>query len=160
MSSNLVIDNLLHKHEAILAQMKLVNELVDERKSIKTGPNMAYWKMNLQQSINYLHEGLKQHYLYENEVLPFLAGNSLMDAILLERQTMMKRLEEIDFLLLNISPEGLSAIWNNVRKVISNFSQWLFDHHMLEDVMLKNLKTNLQPQPQPQSQYRVLVNAI
>lgn len=158
MSNNLIIDSLLHKHEAILAQMKLVNSLVDEWKISKTGPNMAYWKMNLQQSISYLYEGLKQHYVYENEVLPFLARSPLMDAFLLERQTMIKRLEEIDFLLLNISPEGLAPIWDNVRKVISNFSQWLVDHHMLEDAMLKNLKTTLQPQPQ--SQYRVLVNAV
>jgi hypothetical protein len=148
MYNNLVIDRLLHEHEAIKAQINLVIGLVNGWKVKALGaeqaaPDIFRQKLNLQQAISYLDEGLKQQYSYENEILPLLIGDPMMDAIITERQTMMKRLADINFLLLHISPESLAVIWNDLRKVIANFSYWLADHHTLEDLMLKNLQTNL-----------------
>jgi hypothetical protein len=148
MYNNIVIDRLLHEHEAIKAQIKLVIGLVNGWKTNTSGaftaaPDISRQKLNLQQAINYLDEGLKQQYSYEDEILPLLIGNPLMDAIMTERQTMMRRLAEINFLLLHISPESLAAIWGDLKTVIANFSHWLIDHNTLEDVMLKNLQANL-----------------
>lgn len=164
MSNNFIIDRLLNEHEAIRAQIKLVSGLIHgwrinktEKTSgtdLKAMPDIAHHKMNLQHAISYLDEGLKRQYSYENEVLPYLIGDPLMDALLTERQTMMKRLEEINFLLLHITPEGLAAIWDDLRKVLTNFSHWLIDHNMLEDAMLKNIKTITQERP------RVLVHSV
>jgi hypothetical protein len=159
MYNNFVIDRLLHEHEAIRAQVKLVVELVNEWKVnapgvVKAEPYITRQKWNLQQAICYLDEGLRQQYSYEDEVLSLLIGNPIKDALLTERRTIMKRLAEINFLLLHISPEGLVAIWDDMRKVITNFSHWLVDHNTLEDVMLKNLQTDLTEQP------RALVNSL
>lgn len=158
MYNNFVIDRLLHEHEAIRAQIKLVIGLVNGWKVNDPGAvkaaEITRQKLNLQQAISYLDEGLRQQYSYEDEVLPLLIGDPLKDAFLTERQTLMKRLAEINFLLLHISPEGLAAIWGDIRKVIANFSFWVIDHNTLEDAMLKNLQTNLTEQP------RVLVNSL
>ncbi len=159
MYNNFVIDRLLHEHEAIRAQSKAVVGLLNGWKVnapgvVKAEPDISRQKWNLQQAIGYLDEGLRQQYSYEDEVLPLLIGDPLKDAILTERRTMMKRLAEINFLLLHISPEGLAAIWDDIRKVIANFSFWLIDHNTLEDVMLKNLQSNLIEQP------RALVNSV
>jgi hypothetical protein len=159
MYNNFVIDRLLHEHEAIRAQTKLVVGMVNgwninASGAVKAEPDITRQKLNLQQAIGYLDEGLRQQYSYEDEVLPLLIGDPLKEAILTERRTMMKRLAEINFLLLYISPEGLVAIWDDLKKVIANFSYWLVDHNTLEDVMLKNLQTNLSEQP------RALVNSL
>ncbi len=148
MYNNIVIDRLLHEHEAIKAQIKSVIGMVNGWKAsssgtIKVVPDITRQKWNLQQAISYLDEGLRQQYSYEDEILPLLIGNPMMDAIITERQTMMKRLADINYLLLHISPEGLAAIWDDMRKVIANFSHWLVDHNTLEDVMLKNLQNKL-----------------
>jgi hypothetical protein len=152
MYNNTVIDNLLHEHEAIRAQMKLVKSLVDgwndnniketHEFDSKGSHELNRRKLNLQQAVSYLDEGLRQHHLYEKEILPYLIGNPMMDAILTERETMMKRLEEINYLLLHIPSEGLAAIWGDFHKVVNNFSHWLIDHNMLEDVILNHLKEN------------------
>jgi hypothetical protein len=159
MYDNFVINRLLHEHEAIQAQIKLVIGLtngwkIDASGAVKPVPEITRQKLNLQQAICYLDEGLRQQYSYEDEVLPLLIGDPLKDAILTERKTIMKRLAEINFLLLHISPEGLAAMWDDIRKVIANFSFWLADHNTLEDALLKNLQINLTEQP------RVLVNSL
>ena len=82
-------------------------------------------RMNLKRSITSLREGLTSHFHLEEEVLRSLLGIPLMRVLKQEHQEALERLEEIDWILLNVGPMGILANSSFIKQKVDVLCQVL-----------------------------------
>lgn len=151
MSNELImIENLIHDHEAIREHLKQVAKLADDWEQLEqedldpTDPaiteDLSFKHINLKQTMGYLEDGIRQHQNYEDEILPSLVGEQVMDALKIEHSEIQKQLKEIKFILLNINPNGLLANMDYLKLIISNLCDLLNHHDEVENLILNLLK--------------------
>jgi hypothetical protein len=97
--------------------MELVRELtkewdrlLDPQEGVLKSPDklraVSAKRRSLVQAMGYLEDGLKNHHLHEDNVMPPLVGDLLWQAIRLEHEEMLEYLDKIDSLLLNAGIEA------------------------------------------------------
>jgi hypothetical protein len=146
----IIIDSLIQQHEAIQGHMKSVICLVDEWKEIDWGdlPNLDHEQlqilnekhMNFKQTMGYLADGLKNHHQHEEETMPKLIGDNLMEAIRIEHNEMHKQLGEVNFILINVTPQGFLSNRPYLNLVIDNLLRLIKEHSNVENMILHLLK--------------------
>ena len=141
----LLIDNLIGEHAAIAGHMKTVcgllegwDDVVDPESEPPEVLNQKH--LNLKNTMAYLVEGLKEHHAHEQEVMPVLIGTPLFDAIEKEHGEMLKQLEEINFILVNVDKQGFALNGAYLKLTIDNLCRLIGVHITNEEVILQLLK--------------------
>ena len=111
-----------------------VNELIKNREQ-------------LIQTVNTLEDGLKNHFSYEEKVLPLVLGELIMKNILQEHPKILEQIENARAIL--ISLEGLDqdellSKGTVLQQSINTLSQTIENHAHHEDTILNNMKKCLE----------------
>jgi hypothetical protein len=146
----IVIDSISKEHEAIRAHMRTVCHIMDgwedtdweelDSPDQDLIASITDKHMNLKQTINYLVDGLKGHYVHEESEIPGLVGSPLVESIRIEHNEILKQLEEINFFLINVNPRGFLANSSYLKLIIDNLCRLVDENNDKEDMILKLLK--------------------
>jgi hemerythrin len=120
MADNLaIINRTIEEHHTISGHMKLVGDSISDLEALfslqKARPDwilssaetLSERQGKLQQTISALDEGLKNHFSFEEKLLPPLFGEFLMQALILEHRGIKKQIDEAKSLVVNTKLEGL-----------------------------------------------------
>jgi hypothetical protein len=144
----IIIENLMNEHEAISGHMRSVCSLLDawedETSSANLQPeqvrSLSQKGINLKQTMGYLDDGLKQHHGHEEEAMPALAGEPVMEALKIEHQEITKQMREINFILRDVQPAALVAHYDYLKLIINNLCNLVSLHTSVENTLLVLLK--------------------
>ena len=140
----LIIDSLINEHTAITGHMRSVCSLLDSWDEAISGQTMPATQeqslrqkgLNLKQTMAYLDDGLKQHHKHEEEVMPAITGELVMEALKTEHREIIKQLGEINFVLRDIKPGTLVANFDYLKLIINNLCNLVSLHSSVEDTLL------------------------
>jgi hypothetical protein len=96
--------------------------------------------LNLKQTMAYLDDGLKQHHKHEEEAMPAITGELVMEALKAEHREIIKQLGEINFVLRDINPGTLAANFDYLKLIINNLCNLVSLHSSVEDTLLTLMK--------------------
>ena len=154
MSSNLeTINRIIDEHRTIGEHIKLLGESVTDEEArnvletaradwIPGRPEAISEKQNrLQKALSSLKEGLKNHFIFEEQTLPPLLGELLMHAIVLQHGEIERELTYASSLVSKIRREGLNreellAEESRMQQTITMISQLVEDHAAKEEMIL------------------------
>ena len=164
MADNLTIVNrALEEHHTIRGHVKLVGDSISDLEALfslqKARPVWILGSIEaltekqdkLQQTISTLDEGLKNHFNFEEKVLPPLFGKFLMQALILDHREIKKRIDEIKSLLDTSNLEGLSqkellSRKTRIQQKVEDILQLVEEHAGKEETILKMLQKALASQ--------------
>jgi hemerythrin len=162
MADNLaIINRTIEEHHTISSHMKLVGDSISDLEALfslqKARPDwilssaetLSERQGKLQQTISALDEGLKNHFSFEEKLLPPLFGEFLMQALILEHRGIKKQIDEAKSLVANTKLEGLSqkellAKKSQLQQKVENILQLVEEHAGKEETILKMLKKALE----------------
>jgi hypothetical protein len=162
MADNLkIVDRVIKEHHTIRGHVKLVGDSVSDLEALfslqKARPDwilssteaLSEKQDKLQQTISALDEGLKNHFSFEEKLLPPLFGEFLMQALILEHSEIKKRIDETESLLTNTKLEGLSrrellSQKAQIQQKVEGILQLVEEHAGKEETILKMLKKALE----------------
>ncbi len=162
MADNLkIVDRVIKEHHTIREHVKLIGDSVSDLEALfslqKARPDWILSSMEalsekqgkLQQTISALDEGLKNHFSFEEKLLPPLFGELLMQALILEHREIKKRIDETKSLLTNTKLEGLSrrellSQKAQIQQRVEGILQLVEEHAGREETILKMLKKALE----------------
>ena len=148
-----IINRILEEHQTIRGHIKLVGDSVSDEEALSSLEKArADWipgrpeilsekKKKLQQTINALDEGLKNHFAYEEKTLPPLLGKLLMRSLLLEHQAIKKEIDEAKSAVAGIKLEGLErdrllSEEARMQQMVDDICQLVGEHAIKEDTVL------------------------
>jgi hypothetical protein len=145
------VESLMNEHSAIRGHMELVQELIkewdqlfDPQEGVLKNPDklraVGAKRRSLVQAMGYLEDGLKNHHLHEDNVMPPLVGDLLWQAIRLEHGEMLEYLDKIDGLLLNAGIEAFVEKGPQIMQSIGAMVRMISSHSVREDGILYFLK--------------------
>lgn len=115
-----IIRRIMDEHKAVVERFKLAGESLNDREAL-TGlekvredlmadfKSTAFEKQEkLEQALTLLENGLKNHYDFEEEALPFLMGELLTEALTLEHKQLLSGIEQARSVIKSVRLEGLS----------------------------------------------------
>ncbi|OGO01659.1 MAG: hypothetical protein A2Y59_05955 [Chloroflexi bacterium RBG_13_52_14] len=162
MADNLaLINRVIEEHHNIRGNLKLVGDSVSDLEAlfslqksrpdlILSSPEALSEKQNkLQQTLNYLDEGLKNHFGFEEKLLPPLFGEFLIKALILDHRAIKKQIDAVKSLVSDTKLEGLSqkellSRKSQIQQKVENILQLVEDHAAREETILKMLKRALE----------------
>ena len=162
MADNLkIVNRVIKEHHTIREHVKLVGDSVSDLEALfslqKARPDwilssteaLSEKQDKLQQTISALDEGLKNHFSFEEKLLPPLFGEFLMQALILEHGEIKKRIDETKSLLANTKLEGSSrrellSRKARIQQKIEDILQLIEQHADREETILKMLQKALQ----------------
>jgi len=151
------ITRIISEHRKITDHIKLAGDTNNDIEAIFTLQTTQYkagWSMTsvtdlikkrdqLLQTINSLGDGLKNHFVYEEKILPLLFGELLMKAILREHHEILGQIENAKTTLINLEgldQDELLSKGPMVQQSINNLSQTVLDHAHHEETFLNVMK--------------------
>jgi hemerythrin len=162
MADNLkIVNRAIEEHHTIRGHVKLVGDSVSDLEALfslqKARPDwilssteaLSEKQGNLQQTISALDEGLKNHFSFEEKLLPPLFGEFLMQALILEHCEIKKRIDDTKSLLANTKLVGLSqremlSQKARIQQKVEGILQLVEEHAGKEETILKMLKKALE----------------
>ena len=155
-----VITKVISEHRKITNHTKLAGDTMNDIDALFTlwrTQNKAGWSMTsdtevikkrgqLLQTINLLKDGLKNHFGYEEEVLPLVFGELLMKAILREHHEILEQIENAKTTLINLEGLDQDELFSKelvVLQIIQNLCQTVEDHAHHEETALNMMKKAL-----------------
>ncbi len=162
MSENLArIKEIIEEHHTIRENVKLVGDSVSDQEALNSlKSTRSDWvpgqleilseKQNkLQQTINFLDEGLRNHFAKEEEVLPAVLGGFLMQALRREHQEIGKLIHGANLLVVSTNLEGLSheeltSYDSKIKQTVSSISRLIEGHADREDIFLEMVRRVLE----------------
>lgn len=162
MEDNLVIINqIIEQHQTIKGHVKLVGDSVtDEEALLALGKTLPEWipgqlevlaekQKKLQQAMSFLDEGLKNHFAYEEKVLPPLLGELFMRALLIEHREIRKEMDDAKSIVADTKLEGLSREdlldkESHIQQVIGSMCRAIEEHATREETILEMLQKALE----------------
>ena len=169
MEDNLVIINqIIEQHQTIKGHVKLVGDSVtDEEALLALGKTLPEWipgqlevlaekQKKLQQAMSFLDEGLKNHFAYEEKVLPPLLGELFMRALVLEHQAIKKEIDQAKSMAEEAKLEGLSrdellSQEAFIQQTIGGLCESVEEHATREEVLLDMVRRVLEEKKQSKS---------
>jgi hypothetical protein len=144
----LIIDSLINEHTAITGHMHSVCSLLDSWDEdipahgipAAQEQSLSQKGLNLKQTMAYLDDGLKQHHKHEEEVMPAIIGDLVMEALKTEHKEIIKQLGEINFVLRDINPGALAANFDYLKLIINNLCNLVSLHSSVENTLLTLMK--------------------
>ncbi len=162
MEDNLaIINRIITWHQTIREHTKLVGESVSDREALMALERehsdwipgrveiLAEKQKNLQRAMSFLDDGLKNHFAYEEKVLPPLLGKLFMRALILDHREILKEINEDKGVVTDTKPEGLSREEllfkeSQMQQMIDNLSQLVEEHCIKEETILEMLRRALE----------------
>lgn len=162
MADNLkIINRVIEEHHTIRGHVKLVGDSVTDMEALftlqKARPDwilgsvesLSEKQKNLQQTMSFLDEGLKNHFGFEEKVLPPLFGELLMRALILEHRGIKKQIDEAKSMVSDTKLEGLSqkellSKKSQIQQKVEGILRLVEEHAAKEETILKMLKTALE----------------
>ncbi len=162
MSDNLeIIRRVIEEHQYIRGHIKLVGDSISDMEAIfSLQKDQSGWSQSsietlvdkqkkLQQSMSFLDEGLKNHFGFEEEVLPPLFGELLMQSLIFEHREIKNGISEAKSMVTGTRLEGLSqgellVQKSRLQQVISNICRVVEEHAAKEETILKMMKRALE----------------
>lgn len=156
-----IIARVISEHHAIRGHIKLAGDTVNDIEALFTlQRTQSEWgqtsitaltekRDQLLQTINFLEEGLKNHFDFEEEALPPLFGKLLMKAIRHEHNEISGQIESAKTTLANIKLEGLDQreLFSKktvIQQNIHNLRQTVEEHAQHEEIILNMIKKALE----------------
>jgi hemerythrin len=148
------INELIEEHRTIGSGVKRVGDSVSDQEALASLKGvrsdwvpgrlelMAEKQRKLKQTMSFLEEGLRSHFAKEEDVLPALLGEFLMQSLLLEHQEIIGKIDEVrlvtaDSRLKGLSEAELEFLDSEVKQKISDFSRLIEEHADKEEMMLE-----------------------
>lgn len=162
MADNLTLVNrTIEEHHNIRGNIKLVGDSVSDLEALFSlqkarpdlilgSPDQLTEKQNkLQQTLSYLDEGLKNHFGFEEKLLPPLFGEFLMKALIIDHRAIKKQIDAAKSLVSDTKLEGLSqkellSRKSRIQQKVDNILQLVEDHAAREETILQMLKRALE----------------
>jgi hypothetical protein len=103
----------------------------------------------MQQAINFLEQGLKNHFAFEEDALLPLFGELLGQAVLREHHEISRQIDGAKTMLANIKLEGLEqrellSQKSGVQEIINRLCQAVEEHAHNEETILNMVKKALE----------------
>ena len=148
------INEIIEEHRTIGSNVKLVGDSVSDQealaslKSVRSDwpPDrlelLAEKQRKLKQTMDFLEEGLRNHFSKEEDVLPTLLGEFLMQSLLLEHEEITGKIDGVklvatDSELGGLSEAELESLDSEIKRKISDFSRLIEEHADREEMMLE-----------------------
>jgi hemerythrin len=148
------INEILEEHHTIRSGVKLVGDSVSDQEALASLKSVrSEWtpgrmdlvsekQRKLKQTMSFLKEGLRNHFSKEEDVLPALLGEFLMQSLLLEHQEIIEKIDEISLVTADSKLEGLAEAEleskdAEIKQKISDFSRLIEEHADEEELMLE-----------------------
>jgi iron-sulfur cluster repair protein YtfE (RIC family) len=164
-----IINRIIEWHQTLRGHVKLVGEAIPDREALSNLQRVrADWvpgrpdilaekQKKLEQTISFLDEGLRNHFAYEEKVLPPILGELFMRALVLDHQEVREEIDGAKSTVLGTELEGLSreellAKESEIQQVIESMCQTFEDHATREEVILGMLQRALQDIQQSKGQ--------
>jgi len=155
------ITRVISEHSKVTEHIKLAGDTMNGIDALFTLQKTQYkagWSMTsdtelikkrdqLIQTINLLKDGLKNHFDYEEKVLPLLFGELLMKAILREYHEIKGKIENAKTTLIKLEgleQDELLSKGSVVLQIINNLRQTVEDHKSNEETALNMMKKALE----------------
>jgi len=156
-----LIKRIIDEHQNIKQHVKLVGDSVSDQEALnilhkehsdfipgRLEVISEKWK-RLQQTMAFLEDGLKNHFAFEEKVLPPLLGELLMQALALEHREIIAEIEDDKSIVANISLEGLSREEllekeAHIEQVIDTLLQLIEGHAAREETVLGMIRSALE----------------
>lgn len=156
-----IINKVIEEHQTIKAHVKLVGDSLTDQEALGNlekaradwipgrPEKVAEMCDKLQQTVGFLAEGLKNHFDFEEEVLPPLLGEALMQALFLEHEDIREAVSEARALVAELGLEEmgrgeLMARESQVHEVINDMCQLVDEHAAREEVILGMVRRGLE----------------
>jgi hemerythrin len=162
MADNLALVNrVIEEHHTIRGNIKLVGDSVSDLEAlfslqkarpelILSSPEKLKGKQEkLQQTLSYLDEGLKNHFGFEEKLLPPLFGEFLMKALVLDHRAINKQIDATKSLVAETTFEGMNqkellSRKSQIQQYVDSILQLVEDHASREEIIMKMLKKALE----------------
>ena len=149
-----IIQKILEEHIAFRENVKLAGDSVNDPEALtrlmqargdwtpgKPG-DMQSRQEQLQGTLSYLEEGLKNHFAFEEELLPPLLGELLMRGLKLDHRSISAEIRKAISIIGGIEMEGLSRdqlldSQAQVKQLIINIGQLVERHASDEEALLR-----------------------
>ena len=148
------INEILEEHRTIRGGVKLVGDSVSDQEALVSLKSVrSDWtpgrlelvsekQRKLKQTMSFLEEGLRNHFSKEQDMLPALLGEFLMQSLLLEHQEIIEKIDEVRLVATDSKLEGLTEAElesrdSEIKQKISDFSRRLEEHADKEELMLE-----------------------
>ncbi len=152
-----VITRVISEHRKITEHTKIAGDTmndIDALFTLEATKRKAGWSATsvtklikergkLLQTINLLGDGLKNHFDYEEKVLPLVLGELLMKAILREHQKIFGQIENAKTTLINLEGTDQDELLSKrtvVQESVNNLCQTVEDHAHQEETTLNMMK--------------------
>jgi hemerythrin len=156
-----IIKRIIDEHQNIKQHVKLVGDSVSDQEALtalqKEHSNFIPGRLEvisekqkrLQQTMAFLEDGLKNHFAFEEKVLPPLLGELLAQALALEHREIIREIKEDKSIVANISLKGLSREEllekeAHIEQVIDTLLQLIEEHAAREETVLGMIRSALE----------------
>ena len=163
-----IIRRVIEEHQTIRGHIKLVGDSIPDREALTSLEKaradwvpgqptfLAEIQEKLQRVIMSLDEGIKNHFVYEEKVLPPLLGKLFMRALILDHREVTKEINEGKSVATGIRLEGLSreellSKESQVQQTISSICRAVEEHLTKEETILEMLRAALEEKAQNKS---------
>ena len=162
MADNLsIINRVIQEHQNISGHIRLVGDSISDEEALasltKARPDWIPGRMEilsekqnkLQQALNFLGEGLRNHFTFEEEVLPLLLGELFVRALTLDHREIEKGIDEAKSMVPASKLEGLSreelvSRESKIHQVIDSLCQMVEEHASREEIILEMVQRVLE----------------
>jgi len=158
MSDNLAkVKHLIEEHRTIRGHVKLAGDSVTDQEALITLKGarsdwttdrqemLSEKQKKLQQAMNFLDEGLTNHFASEEEALPALLGGLLMQSLLVEHREIRRVLDDAKSIVTNTNLAGLSqeelvSKGSEIQQAVNSLCRLIEEHADKEDILLEMLR--------------------
>jgi hypothetical protein len=145
----ITIEHLMQDHEALQGHMQLLRKSADKWRelfnSMGSNNDLTHSQIIVEkrgsfiQAIGYLKDGLNSLHSQEEDVIQTIADPVSLRSIKSEHTRIMKKLEEIESLLIKLEPKVILTIGDSLIDIINDFCDLIMDHISIEDISLQLL---------------------
>lgn len=156
-----VIKRIIDEHQTIKEHVKLVGDSVSDQEALAALQKahadfipgrlevVSEKQKKLQQTISALDEGLKNHFTFEEKVLPPLLGKLVMQALVLEHGEIKNEIDEAKSVVADTKLEGLSreellSKESHMQQMIDSICQLVEEHAAKEEAILNMVQRALE----------------
>ncbi|MEA1959306.1 MAG: hemerythrin domain-containing protein [Chloroflexota bacterium] len=159
-----IISRILKDHTVLKEHIKLAGDSMSDQEAIATLVSVsAEWipgipkeldtvRDKLQQVLGYLCDGLKNHFLFEEQLLWLVLGELFMKALASEHREIIEEIDKIKSHVADMKLEGLTrdellSEESQVKQTIDVLGQLIDRHVAREEIILEMVKKSLEEEP-------------
>ena len=156
-----IIDRITTEHHSIRNHVRLVGDSLNDIEALfslqrahagwtqASVENLSSKKLQLQQALSQIDEGLRNHFAYEEKSLESLFGQALIRALKYEHREIITQIEAAKAIAAETKLEELEqgdklSSRSRLQQAVSSICQSVEQHAALEEQILKMLRKSLE----------------